>query len=232
MAPTMGGTRYGLQALTRPEAPSAPLSQVVARLPHLLYRLRQHWLHWALRAAHLYGDENRLIEHNISRYADGQARRQSQLGIHGNEEPSGQGDVRLDGHDGIDGDIHRRPVWKHWHPHLRIDGDIALERDGEPFGQFEVVFERHHQLFRQLHLAFEGKRVRYRYDERGGPWDTQRLQGCQQAVQPGRGTGARPLQFEEHDATHGARHQGEEQSRSECQTCAAAQAGRRRRAGG
>jgi hypothetical protein len=212
--------------------PQPPLSQGVARLTHLLYRLLKHLLHWALRVAHLYGDGKRLSEHNVSRYADGQAGRQREVCINGNKDTSGQGDLGLDGHGGIDGDIHRRPVWEQWHPHLRIDGHIALERDGEPFGHFEVVFEGNHQLFRQVHLAFEGERVRDWYDHRGGTWDTQSLQGCQHVIYPGRGAGARPVQFEEHDATQGARRQGEEHGRGECQACAAAQAGRRRREGG
>ena len=108
------------------------LSHFAARLSQLPYRRLHGWLHRAIRAAHI--NRKILVDCHVSRHGDGQARRQSYVCINGNEDSSWQGDLCFYAHDGIEWDVHCRPVLKQRHPHRGGDGHITLETDREPFG--------------------------------------------------------------------------------------------------
>ena len=148
--------------------------------------------------------------------------------INGNEDSSWQGDLCFYSYDGIEWDVHRRPVWKQRHPHRGVEGHIALERDREPFGYFDGVFEGNHQLFGQEDLAFEGIVCVIGNISGGAPAhvasscaSTWSITAVAWARVRRSSTSIRYCMV--------ARRQSEKNGSGEGQACAAAQAGRRRR---
>ena len=112
--------------------PHRTLSHFAARLSQLLYRRLNGWLHRAIRATHI--DGKILVDRHVAAMEMARPARKRFACINGNEDSSWQGDLCFYSRDGIDWDVHRRPVWKQRHPHVVLRGTLPWKGIVSPLG--------------------------------------------------------------------------------------------------